>query len=102
MSQPMNLEVLSQQMFAMRDELTAAASKMETSEVSRTSGGVTVTLTGGGAMRSIRIDPAATRDIADLERHVVLAHEAASAAIKQMADATLGPLRDFVARATGT
>lgn len=102
MSQPMNLEALSQQMFAMRDELTAAASRMETSEVSRTSGGVTVTLNGSGTMRAIRIDPAAARDVASLERHIMVAHEEASAAVKQLAEATLGPLREFVARATGT
>lgn len=100
MAQPNSFEGWAKNAFAVRDEVAAAAARMDEVEVTRSSGGVTLTLTTSGAMRSIRIDPKAIADTTSLERHVMLAHQEAFAAVRQAATDMLGPLRDFVTRAT--
>jgi DNA-binding protein YbaB len=91
---------LANQAFLIRDEFAAAASELEEAEVTRISGSVTVTLSPSGAMRALKIDPSGAGDIAALERDVMLAHEAAATAIRQMAEHMLSPLRDLVEKAT--
>lgn len=102
MAQPFDLEAMSQQMISMRDQLQAAATRMEVSETSAESGGVTVTLTGSGELRSVRIDPQKVDSISSLEHHFVAAHADAFARVRRAAEDSLSPLRDLVARGPGS
>jgi len=88
-----------QRVFALRDGLAAAAVNMNTTEVSRSSGGVTVTLAASGELRSVRVDPALLGSVAELERHLMGAHQQAHQAIRQLAEEMIGPVREMVAHA---
>ncbi len=88
-----------QRAYALRDGLAAAASDMTTTEVTRTSGGVTVTLAANGELRAIRVEPKMLGSSAEVERHTMRAHQEAHQAIRQMAEEMMGPVRDLVTRA---
>jgi len=84
---------------AVRDEVAAAAMNLNTTEVVRRSGGVTVTLCATGELRGIRIDPAAPTRAAELERHIMAAHQEAHQEIRRLAMGMMEPLRGMVAEA---
>jgi DNA-binding protein YbaB len=88
-----------QRAFALRDGLAAAASNMNTTEVTRSSGGVTVTLAASGELRSIRVDPKVLGSAAEVERHTMCAHQEAHQAIRQLAEDMMAPVRDLVTQA---
>jgi DNA-binding protein YbaB len=88
-----------QRVFALRDGLAAAATNMNTAEVTRSSGGATVTLAASGGLRSIRVDPKLLSSAAEVERHTMRAHQEAHEAIRQLAEDMMGPVRDLVAQA---
>ncbi len=84
---------------ALRDGLVTAAADMNTAEVTRSSGGVTVTLAASGELRSIRVEPRVLSSAAEVERHTMRAHQEAHQVIRQMAEDMMGPVRDMVAQA---
>jgi DNA-binding protein YbaB len=99
MTQPGKEPDWMERVFALRDGLATAASNMTTAEVTRSSGGVTVTLAASGELRSIRVDPKVLSSAAELERHTMRAHQEAHQAIRQMAEEMMGPVRDMVTQA---
>jgi DNA-binding YbaB/EbfC family protein len=79
----------------MQQQVAAAQAELAESEVSGTSGGglVSVTLTGLGEVKSVKIDPKAVDpdDIETLEDLVVAALLNGAEAVRQLTDAKMGP-----------
>jgi DNA-binding protein YbaB len=81
---------------AMRDGLANTASSMDTTEFTRSSGGVTLTMTASGTMLSVKVDPRLIKDPAALERDLIGAHRQVQDAIKAIAENMMAPLRNMV------
>lgn len=91
-----NMQEILAQAQQMQQDYAAAQQELLESEVSASSGGglVTVTVSGGGEFRSIRIDPKAVDpdDVETLEDLVGAAMQAAGDEAKKLAETTLGPV----------
>ena len=91
-----NLQQLMQQAQKMQQQLAEAQAALAEAEVTGTAGGglVTVTMTGGGEVRSVKIDPKAVDpdDIETLEDLVVAALANASETMRNLAEEKMGPL----------
>ena len=91
-----NLQQLMQQAQKMQQQLAEAQAELAEAEVTGTAGGglVTVTMTGGGEVRSVKIDPKAVDpdDIETLEDLVVAALANASENMRNLAEEKMGPL----------
>ncbi len=91
-----NLQQLMQQAQKMQQQLAEAQAELAESEVSGTAGGglVTVTMTGGGEVRSVKIDPNAVDpdDVETLEDLVVAALTNAGDNVRKLAEEKMGPL----------
>ncbi|ADD45770.1 YbaB/EbfC family nucleoid-associated protein [Stackebrandtia nassauensis] len=91
-----NMQELLKQAQQMQQDYVAAQQELVESEVSASSGGglVTVTVTGAGEFRGIKIDPKAVdpEDVETLEDLVGAAVLAAGEEAKKLAEAKLGPV----------
>jgi len=91
-----NLQQLMQQAQKMQQQLADAQAALAEAEVTGTAGGglVTVTMTGGGEVRAVKIDPKAVDadDVETLEDLVVAAFTAASENMRKLAEEKMGPL----------
>lgn len=91
-----NLQQLMQQAQKMQQQLAEAQSELASAEVTGTAGGglVTVTMTGGGEVRSVKIDPKAVDpdDVETLEDLVVAALTAAGENVRTLTEEKMGPL----------
>jgi DNA-binding YbaB/EbfC family protein len=85
-----------QQAQKMQQQLAEAQAALAEAEVTGTAGGglVTVTMTGGGEVTAVHIDPKAvdTDDLESLEDLVVAAFTAASENMRKLAEEKMGPL----------
>jgi len=88
-----------QRAMAVRDQVAAAAVNLNGAEVTRVSGGVTLTLSAHGELRAIRIDPVALSRAADLERHILTAHQEAHQEAKRLTMGLMAPLRGMITEA---
>ncbi len=90
-----NIQQLMKQAQKMQQQVAAAQAELAEAEVTGTSGGglVTVTLTGLGEVKSVRIDPKAVDpdDIETLEDLVVAAIHNGAEAVRELTDAKMGP-----------
>jgi nucleoid-associated protein EbfC len=100
-----NLQQLMQQAQKMQQQLAEAQAALAEAEVTGTAGGglVTVTMTGGGEVRSVKIDPKAVDpdDIETLEDLVVAALANASENMRNLAEEKMGPLAQGLGGMTG-
>src|SRR4030095_10673303 len=91
-----NLQQLMQQAQKMQQQLAEAQAELASSEITGTAGGglVTVTMTGGGEVRSVKIDPTAVdqADIETLEDVVVAPLANAGDNARKLAEEKMGPL----------
>ena len=91
-----NLQQLMQQAQKMQQQLAEAQAELASSEITGTAGGglVTVTMTGGGEVRSIKIDPKAVDpdDVETLQDLVVAAVRDANRAATELANEKMGPV----------
>jgi DNA-binding YbaB/EbfC family protein len=94
-----------QQAQKMQQQLAEAQAALAEAEVTGTAGGglVTVTMTGGGEVRSVKIDPKAVDpdDIETLEDLVVAALANASENMRNLAEEKMGPLAQGLGGMTG-
>ena len=81
---------------AMQAELTEARSRLLQTEVTGTSGPVTVTLGATGDLRDIRIEADRLPEVASLRRDILAAHERAATAIRAMAQDMIRPLQELI------
>ncbi|MBV9844945.1 MAG: YbaB/EbfC family nucleoid-associated protein [Kutzneria sp.] len=93
---PPDMQHILRQAQQVQQQLVAAQQELAEAEVTGTSGGglVTATVTGGGELKALVIDPSVvdsedTETLADL---VVAAVHAANANARQMAERAMGPL----------
>ena len=91
-----NLQQLMQQAQKMQQQLADAQAALAEAEVTGTAGGglVTVTMSGGGEVHAVKIDPKAVDadDVETLEDLVVAAFTAASENRHKLAEEKMGPL----------
>ena len=91
-----NLQQLMQQAQKMQQQLADAQAELAEAEVTGTSGGglVTVTMTGSGEVRAVKIDPKAVDadDVETLEDLVVAAFANAHDNMRKLAEEKMGPL----------
>ena len=91
-----NMQQLMKQAQKMQQELLAAQQELAETEVTGSAGGnlVTATVTGGGELRSIVIDPSVVdpEDVETLQDLVVAAVRDASRAAQDLAGERMGPL----------
>jgi DNA-binding YbaB/EbfC family protein len=91
-----NMQQLMKQAQMMQQQLVEAQAELAETEVSGTAGGglVTVTTTGAGEVRAVKIDPKAVDpdDVETLEDLVLAAMHAASENVKRLTEQKLGPL----------
>jgi len=91
-----DLQQLMQQALAVQQQLVSASAELAEEEVTGSSGGglVTVTMSGSGEVRAVRIDPEAVdRDeVETLEDLIVAALHAAAEEQRRLAERKLGPL----------
>jgi DNA-binding YbaB/EbfC family protein len=91
-----NLQQLMQQAQKMQQQLADAQAELAESEVTGTSGGglVSLTMTGGGEVRSVKIDPKVVDpdDVETLEDLVVAAFANAADNLKKLTEEKMGPL----------
>jgi DNA-binding YbaB/EbfC family protein len=85
-----------QQAQKMQQQLAEAQAELASSEITGTAGGglVTVTMTGGGEVRSVKIDPKAVDpdDVETLEDLVVAALHNATEAVRALTEEKMGPV----------
>ena len=90
------MQALMKQAQKMQQQLAAAQAELADAEVTGTSGGglVTVTVTGGGEVRALKIDPKVVdpEDVETLEDLVLAALNDASAAAAALSAEKMGPL----------
>src|SRR5690349_11553823 len=90
------MQQLMKQAQKMQQQLAAAQAELAETELTGTSGGglVTVTISGGGDVRSIKIDPKAVdpEDVETLEDLILLAITNASEQVRKLTDQKMGPL----------
>jgi hypothetical protein len=91
-----NLQQLMQQAQKMQQQLAEAQAALAEAEVTGTAGGglVTVTMTGGGEVRGVKIDPKAVDpdDVETLEDLVVAALTNATENVRKLTEEKMGPL----------
>lgn len=100
-----NMQEILRQAQQMQQEYLTAQQELLDSEVSASSGGglVTVTVSGGGEFRSIKIDPKAVDpdDVETLEDLVGAALKAAGDEAKKLAEAKLNPVSQSLQAMSG-
>ncbi len=91
-----NLQQLMQQAQKMQQQLVDAQAELAEAEVTGTAGGglVTVTVSGAGVVRGIKIDPKVVDpdDVETLEDLVVAALHNAAETAKRLAEEKMGPI----------
>jgi hypothetical protein len=91
-----NMQQLMKQAQKMQEQLEAAQAELAAAEVTGTAGGglVTVTLTGGGEITSVSIDPKAVDpdDVETLQDLIVAAARDAHRAVGELANEKMGPM----------
>jgi DNA-binding YbaB/EbfC family protein len=91
-----DLQQLMQQAQQMQQQLANAQAELAEAEVTGSAGGglVTVTVTGAGEVRGVRIDPSAVdpEDVETLEDLIVAAFHAAVEEQRALAEEKMGPL----------
>ena len=91
-----NMQQLMKQAQKMQQQLEAAQAELAAAEVTGTAGGglVTATLTGGGELKAITIDPQAVDpdDIETLQDLIVAAVRDAHEAVGRLANEKMGPV----------
>ncbi len=91
-----NPQQMMQQVMKMQQQLAEAQAELAATEVTGTAGGslVTITMTGGGEVRGVKIDPKAVDpdDVESLEDLVVAAFTNASDNVKRVTEEKMGPL----------
>lgn len=91
-----NMQQLMKQAQKMQQELLAAQEELASTEVTGTAGGglVSATVTGGGELRALVIDPSVVdpEDVETLQDLVVAAVRDASRAAQDLAGQRMGPL----------
>lgn len=91
-----NMAQLMKQAQKMQQQLEAAQAELAAAEVTGTAGGglVTVTLTGGGELTSVTIDPKAVdpEDVETLQDLIVAAVRDAHRAVGELANEKMGPV----------
>jgi nucleoid-associated protein EbfC len=91
-----NMQQLMKQAQKMQEQLQVAQAELAAAEVTGTAGGglVTVTLTGGGEITAVRIDPRAVDpdDVETLQDLVVAAARDAHRAAGELAEQKMGPV----------
>ena len=91
-----NVQQLMKQAQKMQQQLVAAQQQLATAEVTGTAGGglVTATVSGGGEVLRVKIDPKAVDpdDVESLEDLVVAAIRDASHEVQQLTEQKMGPL----------
>lgn len=84
------------QLMKLQQQLAAAQARLAEAEVTGTAGGglVTVTVSGSGEFKSVRIDPRAVdpEDVEALEDLVLAAIHNASESVRKLTEETMGPL----------
>jgi DNA-binding YbaB/EbfC family protein len=99
------MQQLMKQAQKMQQKLAEAQAELAAAEVTGTAGGglVTATLSGGGVLLSLTIDPAAVdpEDVETLQDLIVAAVRDAHRAVQELADATMGPLTGGMSGLTG-
>jgi nucleoid-associated protein EbfC len=92
----LDLSQLMQQAQQMQEQLASAGEELADAEVTGSAGGglVTVTLSGTGEVKAIKINPSAVDpdDVETLEDLIVAALHAAAEEQQQLAEQKLGPL----------
>jgi DNA-binding YbaB/EbfC family protein len=90
-----NIQQLMKQAQKMQQQVAAAQAELAEAEVTGTAGGglVTVTLTGLGEVKSVKIDPKAVDpdDIETLEDLLLAAIHNGAEEVRQLTDAKMGP-----------
>ena len=85
-----------QQIMQLQQQLAAAQAELAEAEASGTAGGglVTITMTGLGEVKSVKIDPTAVDpdDVETLEDLVVAALHNAAEAVRQLNEEKMGPV----------
>ena len=91
-----NLQQLMKQAQKMQQQVTEAQAELAEAEVTGTAGGglVTVTLTGLGEVKSVKIDPKVVDpdDVETLEDLVVAALHTGAEAVRQLTEQKMGPV----------
>lgn len=91
-----NMQQLMKQAQKMQQELLAAQEELASAEVTGSAGGglVTATVTGGGELRAVTIDPSVVDpdDVETLQDLVVAAVRDAGRAAQELAGERMGPL----------
>ncbi len=91
-----NLQQLMKQAQKMQQQLAEAQAELAEAEVTGTAGGglVSVTISGSGEVKSVKIDPKAVDpdDVESLEDLVVAAIRDAAANAQELQQTTMGPL----------
>jgi nucleoid-associated protein EbfC len=91
-----NMQQLMKQAQKMQQDLLAAQQELANTEVTGTAGGnlVTATVTGGGELKSLVIDPSVVDpdDVETLQDLVVAAIRAANQSAQELAGQRMGPL----------
>jgi DNA-binding protein YbaB len=87
---------------AVRQNIARIQERLKDAEVTGAagSGAVALRMSAHGELRDIRIDPAATGDVATLRRHILAAHAQAWAGARQLNQELMGPLNELVSRYT--
>jgi DNA-binding YbaB/EbfC family protein len=91
-----NMQQLMKQAQKMQQQLAAAQAELAEAELTGTAGGglVTVTISGGGEVRAVKIDPRVMDpdDVETLEDLVLAAVNDASDQVRKLTDQKMGPL----------
>jgi nucleoid-associated protein EbfC len=91
-----NLQQLMKQAQKMQQQLAEAQAELAEAEVTGTSGGglVTVTISGSGEVKSVKIDPKAVDpdDVETLEDLVLAAVHNANDAVRKLTEQKMGPV----------
>jgi DNA-binding YbaB/EbfC family protein len=91
-----NLQQLMKQAQKMQQQVASAQAELAETDLEGTSGGglVTVTMTGLGEVKSVKIDPKAVDpdDVETLEDLVVAALHNAAEAVRQLTEEKMGPV----------
>jgi nucleoid-associated protein EbfC len=92
----LDLQQLMQQAQQIQEQLASAQEDLAAAEVTGSAGGglVTVTMSGAGEVKSVKISPSAVdpEDVETLEDLVVAALQAAAEEQRQLTERTMGPL----------
>jgi DNA-binding protein YbaB len=85
-----------------QQSLLQARARLQEAEVTGTAGAgaVNLRLSVSGELREIRLDPSATDDVAQLQRHILAAHAQAFDEARKLTQEMVGSLNEVVARLT--